>query len=156
MKSHLEAQKLLSDSARVAHGLLDKVTAKAANLETILNDAATHFNELPLLGISISPWAVCALLLCLMAMQNPKLTAILVLSGGKLTRVPQIENAVSTLTDSRTVSRCEAHIYGHAHVISGYLGMIIRVATYLKRSGRQDMPFLFNYSEILGSLHLKS
>lgn len=96
MKTHVEAQKLLGDSARVAEGLLDKVAAKAANIETILDDTTARFNELPLLGMPISPWTICALLLCLMAMQNPKLATILFLSGGKSTALN--EKDTSTLT----------------------------------------------------------
>lgn len=82
-----EVQEALGASAKVAQALLDQLTAKAANLETVLEDTAVRFNDLPvlsgILGIKLSPWTLCSLLFAIIAVQNPKAAVLVVFCGGK-------------------------------------------------------------------------
>jgi hypothetical protein len=85
-----QVQEALGHSAKVAQALLDQVASKAANLETILEDTAVRFTNIPVLsdiwGIRVSPWTLCSLLFSIIAVQNPKAAVLLILGGGRFCR----------------------------------------------------------------------
>lgn len=70
-----QAQDNIQTDIRISQGLLDKVTATAANLQTMVDETATKYRESPVLGGlngTYSAWTVCALLFSMLGAQNPK------------------------------------------------------------------------------------
>lgn len=96
-----QVQEALGASAKVAQALLDQLTAKAANLETVLEDTTVRFNDLPIvsgvLGIRLSPWTLCSLLFAIIAVQNPKAAVLVVLCGGKFTVSSHVMNPLTPI-----------------------------------------------------------
>ncbi|OKL55663.1 hypothetical protein UA08_08963 [Talaromyces atroroseus] len=80
IESQAQAQEALGASAKVVFAILEKLTTRAANLETILEETADRFNDLQhldgLFGIKISAWTAFSLLLSVIAVQNPKVAAV--------------------------------------------------------------------------------
>ncbi|ODM17347.1 hypothetical protein SI65_07022 [Aspergillus cristatus] len=70
-----QAQHNIHADIQISQGLLDKVTATAANLQTMVDETATTYRESPVLGGlhgTYSAWTVCALLFSMLGAQNPK------------------------------------------------------------------------------------
>lgn len=70
-----QAQDNIQTDIRISQALLDKVTATAANLQTMVDETATKYRESPVLGGlngTYSAWTVCALLFSMLGAQNPK------------------------------------------------------------------------------------
>ncbi|CRG84496.1 Nuclear fusion protein KAR5 [Talaromyces islandicus] len=70
------AQDALGASTRIAYAMVDKLTARATQLETALEETAARFDDMSTLnsvfGIRISAWSICSLLLSIIAVQNPR------------------------------------------------------------------------------------
>lgn len=89
-----QAQEAVSFNTQVSEALLDRTTATAANLHTIIDEAATNFKQTPRLhqgGLSI--WTMCLMVLVLISAQNFKAAFGLVFfifdeSEGLLNAVP--------------------------------------------------------------------
>lgn len=79
-----QAHNNMQMNMRISQALLDKTTTAAANLQTMIDETTTRYREFPalsgLLG-SYSAWVVCALLLSLLCVQNPKTAMVVVLIG---------------------------------------------------------------------------
>lgn len=74
-------------SAKVAQALLERVTTNAANLEASMEEIASRFRDIPVIGGAIgtfSPWTIVALLFSFIAAQHPRsAAALLLLCSGK-------------------------------------------------------------------------
>lgn len=73
--SQSQAQDNIQTDIRISQALLDKVTATAANLQTMVDETATKYRESPVLGGlngTYSAWTVCALFFSMLCAQNPK------------------------------------------------------------------------------------
>jgi uncharacterized membrane protein YqjE len=70
------AQEALGVSTRVAYAMVDKITTRAAQLETVLEETAARFDDISalnnLFGMKISAWTISSLLLSIIAVQNPR------------------------------------------------------------------------------------
>lgn len=70
-----QAQDTIQTDIRISQALLDKVTATAANLQTMVDETAIKYRDSPVLGGlhgTYSAWTVCALLFSMLGAQNPK------------------------------------------------------------------------------------
>lgn len=79
-----QAQENMQTDIRISQALLDKVTATAANLQTMVDETATKYRESPVLGGlhgTYSAWTVCALLFSVLGAQNPKSALAMIFIG---------------------------------------------------------------------------
>lgn len=87
IQTQAQAQEALSASAKAVHAMLEKVTTRAATLESILDETADRFNDFQngngLFGIK----TVFSFLLSMVAVQNPKVAVITVFFTGKYCNV---------------------------------------------------------------------
>ena len=68
-----QAQEAIRFNAQVSQALLDRATTAAANLHTIIDEAAIKFKQTPGLHQGgLSTWTVCLMLLILIGAQNFK------------------------------------------------------------------------------------
>lgn len=76
IETQARAQEALGASTRIAYAMVDKLTTRAAQLETTLEETAARFDDIPalnsLFGIKVSAWTICSLLLSIIAVQNPR------------------------------------------------------------------------------------
>jgi hypothetical protein len=95
METQSREQEALGVRAKVTYALLEKLSSKAANLEAILEDTVTKFNDIPMvndiLGVRISPWTVCFALFSAIAIQNPKFAVILFVGFGESYRSSSVD-----------------------------------------------------------------
>ena len=73
MSIQQQAQEAIKFNTQVSQALLDRTAVTAANLHTLIDEAATKFKQTPGLhqgGLSI--WTVCLMLLILIGVQNFK------------------------------------------------------------------------------------
>ena len=81
------AQESLHFNMQISQALLDKASAAAANLQTMMDETASRYRESPVLGGlwgSISPWTVSAFLFSVIGSQSPRIAvAVLMVAGSK-------------------------------------------------------------------------
>ena len=83
IKAQFQAQGDMQTNMRISQALLDKTTAAAANLQTIIDETATRYRESPAFGgfFGTSAWTVCAFLFSMLGVQNPKPALAVLLIG---------------------------------------------------------------------------
>lgn len=82
--AHSQAQNNLQTNMRVSHALVDRVTAAAANLQTMIDDSATRYRQSPVFNGPLGPystWTMCVLLFSMLGIQNPRSALVLLLIG---------------------------------------------------------------------------
>ncbi|KAL2217448.1 hypothetical protein M432DRAFT_617872 [Thermoascus aurantiacus ATCC 26904] len=88
LEAQSQAQEALVVNAKVAQALLERVTTNAANLEASMEEMASRFRDIPVIGGAIgtfSPWTIVALLFSFIAAQHPRsAAALLLLCSGPL------------------------------------------------------------------------
>ena len=68
-----EVQKEIQFNAQISQALLDKAATTAANLHTIIDEAATKYKQIPTLHFhGLSTWPLCGFLLILIGAHNMK------------------------------------------------------------------------------------
>lgn len=68
-----QVQKEIQYNAQISQALLDKAAATAANLHTIIDEAATKYKQIPNLHFhGLSTWTLCGVLLILIGAHNMK------------------------------------------------------------------------------------
>jgi hypothetical protein len=86
IETQAQAQEALGANTKIVYALLEKLTARAANLESLLEETASKFKGLQeldgLFGLNISLWTVFSLLAPLLAIQNPKMAGIISVFAG--------------------------------------------------------------------------
>ncbi|KAL3709710.1 hypothetical protein TMatcc_003501 [Talaromyces marneffei ATCC 18224] len=86
IETQAQAQEALGAHTKVVFALLEKLTARAANLESMLEETGAKFKGLQaldgLFGLNISLWTVLSLLVTLLAVQNPKMAGIISVFAG--------------------------------------------------------------------------
>jgi hypothetical protein len=86
LKAQSKAQETLRSSVKVAQALLDRLSSKAANIEVVLDETTQRLKELPAVGGVLAmrfPWVLSILFFCIIAVQNPRAAAMILLSGSK-------------------------------------------------------------------------
>jgi hypothetical protein len=88
IETQAQAQEALGASAKVVFAILEKLTTRAAYLESILEETANRFNDLQhidgFFGMKISAWTAFSLLFSVIAVQNPKVAVITFAFAGGL------------------------------------------------------------------------
>ncbi|EED23402.1 nuclear membrane fusion protein Kar5, putative [Talaromyces stipitatus ATCC 10500] len=86
IETQAQAQEALGANTKIVFALLEKLTVRAANLESILEETASKFKDFQemdgLFGLNISLWTALSLLLTLFAVQNPKMAGIISVFAG--------------------------------------------------------------------------
>lgn len=86
IETQAQAQEALGAHTKVVFALLEKLTARAANLESMLEETGAKFKGLQaldgLFGLNISLWTVLSLLVTLLVVQNPKMAGIISVFAG--------------------------------------------------------------------------
>lgn len=86
IENQARAQETLGANTKIVYALLEKLTARAANLESMLEETASKFRGIQeldgLFGLSMSLWTVLSLIIALLAVQNPKMAGILSVFAG--------------------------------------------------------------------------
>lgn len=85
LAAQAQAQQILQSSVQISQAWLDKVTSSAANLHSVIDEAATRYQQTPGLRFaSTSMWTMCLPFLLAIGSQNPKFAvSILFLIFGK-------------------------------------------------------------------------
>lgn len=87
LESHSRMQMDFGKNAKVAHAMLERLTSKAASLESVLEDAIHKAYDIPAFGgtwgFQFSPWTLCSLLFACLAVQSPRMTILLLVSGSE-------------------------------------------------------------------------
>jgi hypothetical protein len=87
LELHSKTQTDVGENAKIAQAMLERLTVKAANLETVLEEAVNKARDFPALGSiwgdQFSPWTLCSLLFACLAVQGPRMTLFLLLGGCK-------------------------------------------------------------------------
>ncbi|OXV07727.1 hypothetical protein Egran_04507 [Elaphomyces granulatus] len=84
LKAQSKAQETLRSNVKVAQALLDRLSSKAANIEVVLDETTQRLKELPAVGGVLAmrfPWVLSILFFCIIAVQNPRAAAMILLSG---------------------------------------------------------------------------
>ena len=83
IKTQFQAQDDMQTNMRISQALLDKTTAAAANLQTIIDETATRYRESHAFGgfFGASTSTICAFLFSMLSIQNPKPALALLLIG---------------------------------------------------------------------------
>lgn len=82
--AHSQAQGNLEINMRISQALIDRATAAAANLQTMIDDSATRYRESPAFNGPLGPystWTMCILLFSMLGVQNPRSALALLLIG---------------------------------------------------------------------------
>ena len=118
---HLQAEALATQSriqkeiqhhAQLSQALLKKVTLAAANLQTIIDEAAVKARQLPALHVGgLRFWVIFIIFLALVRQYNPKaaMTLSILTFGRYITLVLFPSNTLVSprlMVESRTVDRC--------------------------------------------------
>jgi hypothetical protein len=86
IETQAQAQEALGANTKIVFALLEKLTSRAASLESMLEEIASKFRGLQeidgLFGVNISLWTVLSLLVTLLAVQNPKMAGIISVFAG--------------------------------------------------------------------------
>ncbi|KAH8704917.1 putative nuclear membrane fusion protein Kar5 [Talaromyces proteolyticus] len=86
METQARAQASLSASTKAANTLLDKLTTRAAKIESVLEETASRFDDISSLGsffgVKVSAWTISSLLFSVIAVQNPRVAVILLVFSG--------------------------------------------------------------------------
>jgi hypothetical protein len=78
LSAQSRAQEAIQVHAQISQALLAKTSVAAANLQSVIDDAAYKSKHLPSFGIGgSSAWSLCALLLIVIAAQNIKIAVAL-------------------------------------------------------------------------------
>ncbi|OQE46437.1 hypothetical protein PENCOP_c001G06990 [Penicillium coprophilum] len=77
LSAQSRAQEAIQFHAQVSQALLAKTSAAAANLQSVIEDAAFKSKHLPSFGGGSSTWSLCAVLLMVIAAQNLKIALAL-------------------------------------------------------------------------------
>ncbi|KAI2705075.1 hypothetical protein CBS147317_2027 [Penicillium roqueforti] len=79
LSAQSRAQEAIQFDAQVSQALLAKTSVAAANLQSVIDDAALKFKHVPGFGIGgSSAWSICAVLLIVLAAQNLKIAIALI------------------------------------------------------------------------------
>lgn len=74
LSAQSRAQEAIQFDAQVSQALLAKTSVAAANLQSVIDDAAFKFKHIPGFGIGgSSAWSLCVVLLTVIASQNLKI-----------------------------------------------------------------------------------
>lgn len=80
------AQEALGANTKIVYAQLEKLTARAVNLESMLEETASKFKGLQevdgLFGLNMSLWTVLSLLVTLLAVQNPRMAGLISIFAG--------------------------------------------------------------------------
>ncbi|GAM34197.1 nuclear membrane fusion protein [Talaromyces pinophilus] len=86
IETQARAQEALGANTKIVYALLEKLTARAANLESMLEETASKFKgfqELDgLFDLNMSLWTVLSLLVTLLAVQNPRMAGVISVFAG--------------------------------------------------------------------------
>lgn len=86
LETQAQTQEALSNSAKFVFVLLDKLTDRAANLESMLQEVTSQWQGLQkvdgILGWALSIWTAIALIVTLYAIQNPKVAGLVSVVAG--------------------------------------------------------------------------
>lgn len=83
IKAQFQAQDDIQTNIRISQALLDKTTAAAANLQTMIDETATRYRDSHAFGgfFGVSTWTICAFLFSMLSIQNPKPALAVLLIG---------------------------------------------------------------------------
>lgn len=82
--AHSQAQNNLQINMRISQALVDRATAAAANLQTMIDNSATRYQESPVFNGPLGPystWTMCVLLFSMLGIQNPRSALALLIIG---------------------------------------------------------------------------
>lgn len=83
IETQAQAQEALGASAKVAFAILEKLTTRAANLESILEETAGRFSQFQNLDRLVGIKTAFSFVVAFMAVQNPKLAVLMIAFAGK-------------------------------------------------------------------------